>query len=316
MAQELLNLADLDRSAVPLDLRAETYFDFAGHPFTHRALFDQTSSVCGAILAIDRYAARWLEDKIALKRSTARVLTNKTPNAAYTLGSFEVILEEGTVFDPARVVGSGPSGTTHSIFLERGAQVIGSDIYLSGGSVYLGAGTTVEPGAGIKGPTIVGKNTEIRQGAYLRGDCILGSGCTIRGEIKNTVIMDRANFPHPSYVGDSTCGYMTHFGNQATAANLGIYEGLREAGERSSIKLTCGGKTYDIGNSKMGVCMGDFSQVGCSSVADPGTFFKPYTVSYSLTRIKKGFYGPREVLKNKPLEHGIIERAPLAWPEA
>ena len=61
----------------------------------------------------------------------------------------------------------------------------------------------------------------------------------------------------------------------------------------------------------MGICMGDFSQVGCNSVSDPGAFLKPYTIVYALTRIKKGFYGPNEVLKNKPMEHGIIERAPL-----
>jgi hypothetical protein len=56
--------------------------------------------------------------------------------------------------------------------------------------------------------------------------------------------------------------------------------------------------------------MGDYSQVGCNSVSDPGTFLKPYTISYALSRISKGFYGPNEILKNKPLEHGIIERSP------
>ena len=47
------------------------------------------------------------------------------------------------------------------------------------------------------------------------GDIVTGDGCTFRGEIKNAVMMDKANFPHPSYVGDSLCGYFTHFGNQA-----------------------------------------------------------------------------------------------------
>jgi len=59
------------------------------------------------------------------------------------------------------------------------------------------------------------------------------------------------------------------------------------------------------------VVMGDFSQVGCSSVADPGTFLGPYTISYALSRLTKGFYGPKEILKNKPMEHGVIERAPM-----
>ena len=124
-------------------------------------------------------------------------------------------------------------------------------------------------------------------------------------------MMDKANFPHPSYVGDSICGYFTHFGNQATAANLGIFEGLKEKKKRKNLLFKIGDKTYDIGRPKMGVIMGDFSQVGCSSVADPGTFLGPYTIAYELTRLTKGFYGPSEVLKNKPMEHGIIERAPM-----
>ena len=67
----------------------------------------------------------------------------------------------------------------------------------------------------------------------------------------------------------------------------------------------------DIGQAKLGIIMGDYSQVGCSSVVDPGTFLKPYTISYALTRFTKGVYGPSEILKNKPIEHGVVERVPF-----
>ena len=311
MAAEVVKLKDLSADDVPADLRAETYFDFDAHPFAHRALLDQSKSVYDAILGIDDYATKWLKGTIAQKRGGATVYKDGTPKPAYTRGHFEVILEDGAVFEPARVIGSSKEDDVHAIYLEAGASVIGSDIYLEKGCVYIGADTTLESGVGVKGPTIVGKKTEIRQGAYLRGDCILGDGCVIRGEIKNTVMMDKANFPHPSYVGDSLCGYMTHFGNQATAANLGIYEGLRDSDKRKPIIVRCSGMAIDFGKPKMGVCMGDFSQVGCNSVADPATFLKPYTISYALTRLTKGFYGPNEVLKNKSMEHGVIERTPL-----
>ena len=312
MAKEVLKLKELAPEDVPADLRPDAYFDFDAHPFAHQALLEQAKSVYDAIRGIDDYTMKWLADTIAAKRDGKRVMTNATPAPAYTRGNFEVILEDGAVFEPARVIGSTKDGVCHAIYLEAGAEVIGSDLYVDKGSVYIGAGTTVEPGVGIKGPTIIGNDTEIRMGAYLRGDCILGDGCTIRGEIKNAVMMDKANFPHPSYVGDSLCGYMTHFGNQATAANLGIYEGLRDSDKRKPLKVTCDGKVYDLGNPKMGVCMGDFTQVGCNSVADPGSFLKPYTIVYALSRITKGvFYGPNEVLKNKPLEHGVIERTGL-----
>jgi NDP-sugar pyrophosphorylase family protein len=193
----------------------------------------------------------------------------------------------------------------------RGARVAGATVWLDGGDVLVGEESVVEPGAGVKGPTIIGCRTEIRQGAYLRGDCILGDDAVIRGEIKNSVFMDRAAFPHPSYQGDSLCGYASHFGAGANTANVAIFSGVGEEDRRRTIVVRCGGRSYDTGMRKMGVCMGDFSQVGCNSVSDPATFLKPRTVAYPLTRLSKGFYGPDEILKNKPLEHGVIERAPL-----
>ncbi len=311
MAAATLKLKDLKPEDIPADLKAETYFDFQAHPFAHQRLFEQTTSVYGAILAIGDYAARWLAETIAQRRTSARVFKNATTKPAHTIGNFEVLLEEGAVFEPARIIGSRKKDVCHAIYLEKGARVIGADLYVDKGGIYIGAETTLEPGVGVKGPAIIGQRTEIRQGAYLRGDCILGDDCIIRGEIKNSVLMDKGNFPHPSYLGDSLCGYLTHFGNQATAANLNIYEGLRASDQRRNIVVHCGGRAYDLGKPKMGICLGDFSQVGCNSVSDPATFLKPYTLVYTLSRITKGFYGPREVLKNKPLEHGIIERAPL-----
>ena len=311
MAGEIIKLKDIKKEDIPADLRAETYFDFKAHPFEHQAFFEQTNSIYGAILAIDEYATRWLAETIAKKRSSAKAFKNETPKPAHTVGNFELLLEDDAVFEPAHVIGGTEDSVCHAIYLAKGAKMIGVDIYLEKGSIYIGEETTVESCVGIKGPVIIGKRIEVRQGAYLRGDCILGDDCIIRGEIKNSVLMNKANFPHPSYLGDSLCGYMTHFGNQAATANLGIFAGLVPNDQRKPLIVHCNGKAYDFGNPKMGICMGDYSQVGCNSVSDPGTFLKPYTITYSLTRISKGFYGPNEILKNKPLEHGIIERSPF-----
>ena len=317
MADQALILKDLKPQDVPDDLKPETYFGFKAHPFAHEALFSRpdVNSVYGAILAIGAYAKQWLEETIDGKKSDQQglqALSGTAPNEqCHTVGEFEVLLEPGAVFEPAHVIGTAEGKPGHCIYVESGASVIGSDIYLDGGSIYIGSGTTVETGVGIKGPTIIGEDCEIRQGAYLRGNCILGRGCTIRGELKNVVMMDKGTFPHPSYLGDSLCGYMTHFGNQGTAANLGIYEGVRQPDKRKNIKVRIGGKTYDLGRPKIGIIMGTRAQVGCNSVSDPGAFLGPDTIVYQLSRINKGLYGPNEILKNKPLEHGIIERSPL-----
>jgi len=279
MSKGVIKLKDVKKEDMPADFRAETYFDFKAHPFEHQALLEQADSVYGAILGIDDYITKWLTDAIARNRSSAKVFKNETPKPVHTMGNFEVLLEDGVVFEPARIIGSSKSDVCYSIYVAKGAKVIGTDLYLDKGSVHIGAETTVEPGVGIKGPVVIGKRAEIRQGAYLRGDCIIGNGCIIRGEIKNCVLMDLANFPHPSYLGDSLCGYMTHFGNQATTANLGIFAGLVPNEKRKPLVLRSNGNAYDIGKPKMGICMGDFSQIGCNSVTDPGTFLKPYTIS-------------------------------------
>ena len=41
----------------------------------------------------------------------------------------------------------------------------------------------------------------------------------------------------------------------------------------------------------------------------------PGTHVYPLTRLPKGLYGPNELIKNKPMEHGVIERCPFEPPK-
>ena len=62
MATEVIQLKDVKKEDVPADLKAETYFDFEKYPFEHQGLFEQTTNVYGAILAIDDYATKWLAD--------------------------------------------------------------------------------------------------------------------------------------------------------------------------------------------------------------------------------------------------------------
>ena len=65
MARDVVKLKDLKKEDTPADLRFDTYFDFEAHPFEHQALFEQTSSVYGAILGINDYATRWLAETIS-----------------------------------------------------------------------------------------------------------------------------------------------------------------------------------------------------------------------------------------------------------
>ena len=307
----VIDLGKLSAGEVPERLKVEYYFNFQKHPFRHHDLFEgpEINSVVSVLGAIDGYAKEWLEKTIAArkKETNPRVMTQKD-SKWQSAGNYNVLLEEGAVFEPGFVHGSMTRDKTYTIYISKGTRVVGANIFLDEGDIYIGENNIIEPDVGIKAPTIIGNDNEIRQGAYFRGDVIIGDGGTFRGEIKNAVMMDKANFPHPSYVGDSLCGYNTHFGNQATTANLGIYAIVFG---KTNVKMKLLGKTYDMGRPKIGIILGDYSQVGCNSVSDPGAFLAPYTIVYQLTRINKGFYGPSEVLKNKPLENKIIERGPL-----
>jgi len=304
MAEQVLKLQELDASQVPQRLKADYYFDFKAHPFAHAALFGgkNARSVIDAIAGLNKYLQGALQTIVAQVKGTKKT---QADFPGRSVGKFTVLLEDGAVFEPGFIVGGKDETATLSI--AQGAAVLGANIWLDSGSIAVGPGTVIEPGAGIKGPTIIGRKNEIRQGAYFRGDILTGDGCTLRGELKNTVVMDQGNFPHPSYLGDSLCGYGTHFGNQATSANLGIFAVIA----RDPIVLAVDGQQYDLGRPKVGIIMGDYSQVGCNSVSDPGTFLAPWTVVYQLSRLNKGFYGPYELIKNKPMEHGVIERSPL-----
>lgn len=304
---DIIDLAALPAAYVPPELRADSYFDFAAHPFAHQNLFAISKSVVDALARLPGYTRDWLAD--ATKERSKRLKPESAaPTETLESGHFRLAIDPDADFFPTRIIGS--SGEPFSVIVEAGAQVIG-DLYVDEGSIYIGAGTVVEAGAVIKGPCVIGADCEVRSGAYLRAACLIGNQVTLRGETKNVVMMDKSSFPHPSYVGDSLCGYMSHFGNQATAANFGIYSGMLPREERKSIKLRSQDNAYDLGTTKFGVCMGDFCQVGCNAVTDPGTFLLPRTIVYPLARVTGGLYGPREVLKNKPLEHGIIERAEL-----
>jgi len=311
---EVIDLLKIPASQVPAPFRVETYFDFKAHPFLHEAFFrdPKVTSVVAAVRAIGGYVKDWLARNLPRleKEKGDIILTDSAPNGTPCCGRFRVVLEKGATFAPAAVFGVAAGKTPSTLHVAAGASVYG-DVYLDEGSIYIGEGTKVERGAAIKGPTIIGRKNDIRMGAYLRGSLLIGDEGTFRGELKNVVMLDKANFPHPSYVGDSLCGYMSHFGNQATAANLGIFEGVRDPAKRKNLRMKCEGKVYDLGGPKLGIILGDFSQVGCNSVSDPGTFLAPYTIVYQLTRINKGFYGPNVLIKNKPMEHGVVEIVPL-----
>ncbi|KAF1318080.1 Bifunctional glmu protein, partial [Globisporangium splendens] len=188
-----------------------------------------------------------------------------------------------------------------------GALILGGTFDVSDGSVFIGKNVRIEPNVYIKGPAVIGEGSTVRGGAYIRGDVIVGQSVVLRGELKNALILDHAELCHPGYCGDSVCGVKSHFGNQVTTANLNLFSSSSSA----NLTIDVNGQRYDTGRKKVGVILGDHSQLGCSTVTDPCTLLHPNTIAYPLSRLRKGIYGPNQIIKNKPMEKGVLEVAPL-----
>lgn len=131
--------------------------------------------------------------------------------------------------------------------------------------ISIGKGTTIEPGAYIKGPCIIGENCQIRHGAYIRGDVIIGDRCVVghATEVKNSILLNHANAAHFSYLGDSILGNRVNLGAGVKCANVRF--------DKKEIFIHSEEKKIATERKKLGAILGDDTQIGCNSVTNPGT---------------------------------------------
>ncbi|CAJ1373023.1 unnamed protein product, partial [Effrenium voratum] len=275
----------------PLRLQPQFYFDFAAHPFAHADLV-MAYNVVEVLDKLQEYIQTKLSSSSSGQRLQVAGLKCVPPLPQLAVLMEECHLHPEVVLHSEQPQASEPDASVSAkLILGKGVLVAGT-LDLRKGPVKLGAGSVLEPGAFLAGPAIIGKDTCIRSGAYIRGNVLVGDRVVLRGEVKNAIIMDEAELCHPGYAGDSIIGYKAHFGCQALTANLGLFG--------SDLRVALEGVRVNLQRRKMGVILGDFSQLGCSTVTDPATFMARNTHTYPLCRISSGFYGPDEIIKNKP----------------
>ncbi|MCX7824661.1 MAG: UDP-N-acetylglucosamine diphosphorylase [Verrucomicrobiae bacterium] len=166
--------------------------------------------------------------------------------------------------------------------------------------VFVGEGTTIEHGAVVRGPAFIGRNCEVRAGAYVRGGVIAGDGCVLGNscEFKNCVLFNGAQVPHFSYVGDSILGHNAHLGAGVICSNLKSL--------KSNVTVVCGDRKMDTGLRKFGAVVGDFADIGCNCVLNPGSIIGRHSVLYP-TLNWRGVCPPDSVVKLRQ-EHQIVAR--------
>ena len=248
------------------------FFDL--HEFDHQELFKPDAPVWTALDRLEDYLASFFQTSWPLAGHVGMV-------------GKPLVIVNNMVRDDLAVRPAGPKKTVQAFDGDNpveDAAIIMPGVYLFDDKIIIGAGTVVEPGALIKGPTVLGADTEVRQGAYMRGNCLIGSGCIVghTTEIKGSIMLDGSKAGHFAYIGDSILGKDVNLGAGTKLANLKMIPG--------TIIIMANRKYHKTGRRKLGAILGDRTETGCNSVTSPGTLMGPRSIVYSGVSVPGGYY--------------------------
>ena len=159
-------------------------------------------------------------------------------------------------------------------------------------NVWIHKTCNIFPSAYINGPCIIGKNTEVRHSAFIRESALIGEDSVIGNscEIKNSIIFDHVEVPHFNYVGDSVLGYKAHMGAGSITSNI--------RSDKTLIKIHDDGNDIETNLRKLGAILGDFVEVGCNTVLNPGSVVGRNTIIYPLSFVR-GVIKENSIYTNK-----------------
>ena len=137
----------------------------------------------------------------------------------------------------------------------------------------------VAPTAYLGGPCIIGANTEVRHCAFVRGSALVGENCVVGNstELKNVILFDNVQVPHYNYVGDSILGYKSHMGAGSITSNV--------KSDKTLVVIN-GPEKIPTGIKKVGGLIGDYVEIGCGSVLNPGTVIGRNSNVYPLSSVR------------------------------
>ena len=146
-------------------------------------------------------------------------------------------------------------------------------------NVWVHKSATVFPAAYLGAPCIIGPETEVRHGAFVRGSALVGANCVVGNsvELKNVILFDNVQVPHYNYVGDSILGYKSHMGAGSITSNVKADK---------TLVVVKGDECIETGRKKFGAMLGDFVEIGCNSVLNPGTVVCPHSNVYPTSCVR------------------------------
>ena len=174
--------------------------------------------------------------------------------------------------------------------LALGASLPEEEYEKRGEDIWIAKSAKVFDSAYLHGPLIIGPDTEVRHCAFLRGSALVGAGCVVGNstELKNVIIFDNVKVPHYNYVGDSILGYRSHMGAGSITSNV--------KSDKTLVTVGADREKLQTGLKKFGAMLGDFVEVGCNSVLNPGTVVGRNTNIYPLSMVR-GFVPAGSIYK-------------------
>lgn len=178
-------------------------------------------------------------------------------------------------------------------FIIELGKTLGDDYEQREENVWVHKTATVFNSAYLGAPCIIGANSEVRHCAFIRGSALIGENCTVGNsvELKNVIIFDNVQVPHYNYVGDSILGFKSHMGAGSITSNI--------KSDRTLVKIKniSDGEVIETGIKKIGAMLGDYVEVGCNSVLNPGTIIGRNTNIYP-TSCVRGVIPENSIFKN------------------
>ncbi|MCH3972882.1 MAG: UDP-N-acetylglucosamine pyrophosphorylase [Oscillospiraceae bacterium] len=179
----------------------------------------------------------------------------------------------------------------HDFILQLGATLSKEEYEQRGENIWIAKSAKIYPNNYIAGPCIIGPKTEVRPGAFIRGNALVGENCVVGNstELKNVILFDNVQVPHYNYVGDSILGFHAHMGAGSITSNVKSDKAL---------VVVHAAEDLPTGLKKFGAMLGDYVEVGCNSVLNPGTVIGRNCTVYPTSSVR-GFVPESSIYKAK-----------------
>ena len=191
----------------------------------------------------------------------------------------------------------------HDFILDLGNNHLSTGRYEKvGKDIWISKTAKVADTASLTGPLIIDDEAEIRHCAFIRGNVIIGKKAVVGNstELKNSILFDAVQVPHYNYVGDSILGFMSHMGAGSITSNV--------KSDGTLIEVHYGKQRLRTELRKFGAVIGDYAEIGCGAVLNPGSMIGRDSMVYPLSSVR-GYVPNHSIMKSHGKETIIGKQA-------